>query len=313
MSFKYIKIIQLIIIAILSLSIQCFAQSNLTDYGDYEVYSISSKEPAKKTKKNDKFLKLSPRNGLNADGLGGFFVSETADKFKPHQLILGARYIFHNLSSTKGISYRFNEDGEVSSYETSLNWVSDWAEFSATIPVHHWRLNTPRTSPKQSGEDVGLGNMRFGFKATYLPDHSYYRFAYGAVVTATTGNPKSMLPAGEKDSDELKLYGCVTTSETDRAKANLELGTVLNSDSDENRFIYRLGLSYEAAEHVSAIGEFAGNVIGGDNKDTLDMVMGLRLAPTNTFTLELVYSKNLRTYRAYGWDDQFQLGTTIRW
>ena len=309
---SFLKISLLTFFICISISIQLNAEGYLSDYGDYEIYSIGNTAP-KETAKKSKLLKPSPRNGLNADGLGGLFVAETADKFKPHQLILGLRYRYHTLTSTKGKSFRFNEDGEASTYEASVNWVSDWAEFSATLPVHDWRLNTPRTLPKESGSDTGLGNMRFGFKATYLPDHSYYRFAYGAVVSATTGNPRTMFPAGEKDSDELKLYGCVTTSETDRATGNLELGAVLNSDNDESRFIYRFGLTYAATENAALIGEFAGNVIGGADKDSLDMVMGIRLAPSDTFTLELVYSKNLRTYRTYGWDDQFQLGTTIRW
>lgn len=282
------------------------------DYGDYEVYSLGNSAPVKRKAEKELF-KVSPRNGLNADGLGGLFVAESADKLEPKQLILGFRYKYHGLTSTKGTSFRYTEDGHASTYEASLNWVGRWGEWSATVPIHNWSLNTPRTMPKQSGENTGLGNMRLGFKATYMPDRSYYRFAYGTVITTTTGNPQSMLPAGVKDSDEIKLYGCVTTSETDKATANLELGAVINSDSYQNRFLYRLGLSYDAAKYVAVIGEFVGEVIGGDDQDTLDMVMGVRLAPSDKFTLELVYYKNLRTYRDFGWDDQFQIGSTIKW
>jgi hypothetical protein len=155
--------------------------------------------------------------------------------------------------------------------------------------------------------------MRIGWKATYLPDKSYYRFAYGAMATVTTGNPEKMLPAGSKNSDELKLFGCITTKETDRATANLELGGVIDSESEDDRFLYRGGLSYEATDHVSLIGELAGEIVGGDDKDSLDMVLGMRFAISETWNLEFAYYKNLRTYREYGWDDQFQAGYTIQW
>lgn len=69
----------------------------------------------------------------------------------------------------------------------------------------------------------------------------------------------------------------------------------------------------EATEHASVIGELVGEILGGDDKDTLDLVMGIRLTATNTFTVELAYYKNLRTYRAYGWDDQLQVGYTLKW
>lgn len=282
-----------------------------TAFQDYEIYSLGDYTP--KPAKKESILEPSARNALNSDGLGGFFVGTTADKFAANQIILSSRYKYHKLSSSLGTSFHSTEKGSVSTFESSVNWVGKWAEWSATVPIHDWNLSAPRTFGGYADNNTGLGNMKLGWKATYLPDRSYYRFAYGAVTTITTGNPDKMLPAGSKNSDELKLFGCVTTRETDRATGNLELGTVIDSEGEDDRFIYRFGLSYEATEHVSVIGEIAGEIQGGDDKDSLDMVIGLRLAPNSTFSLEFAWYRNLRTYRLYGWDDQLQAGYTLRW
>ncbi|PKL45733.1 MAG: hypothetical protein CVV41_01655 [Candidatus Riflebacteria bacterium HGW-Riflebacteria-1] len=282
------------------------------DASGYEIYSMADYTPPAVTVART-VLKPSPRNAINSDGMGGFFVGNTADLFDPEQLILSSRYKYHKLTSTRGIGLHSSEDGSVSTFESSLTWVGKWAEWAVTVPLHDWDLSAPRTFGGYAQSNTGMGNMRLGWKATYLPDKSYYRFAYGAVMGITTGNPARMLPAGSKNSDELKLFGCVTTSETDRATANLELGAVIDSESDDDRFLYRLGMSYEATKHVSLIGEVTGEVLGGDDKDTMDLVMGIRVQPTTTWTLEFVYYKNLRTYRDYGWDDQLQAGYTLRW
>ena len=289
----------------------CQSYSSL---GDYEIYSLGNDDQFKPIPRKPKSIfKNTPKNALNADGLVGYFVSETADRLEPDQLILGFKYKFRELTSNKGTSFHSTEDGEVSTFEGNVTWVGKWAEWALTIPLHDWNLNATKTFGGYPKNNTGMGNMRLGWKATYLPDQSYYRFAYGAVMTITTGNPDSMLPTGTKTSDEIKLFGCVTTMETDRAAANLELGTIIDSEGDDDRFIYRLGMAYEATKHASLIGEVAGEVQGGDDKDTLDLVMGIRLAPTEKIKLELVYHKNLRTYREYGWDDQLQIGTTFMW
>jgi len=308
-SIIYQKITYLLLLAVFSIvTTSAFAY----DPSGYEIYSVADYKPPTVTKERG-VLKLSPRNAINSEGLGGFFVSNTADLFEPEQLILSSRYTYHELTSTRGIGFHSDERGSVSSFETSLTWIGKWAEWAVTVPLHDWDLSAPRTFGGYASSNTGLGNMRLGWKATYLRDHSYYRFAYGAVMGITTGNPSNMLPAGSKNSDELKLFGCVTTNETDRATANLEIGAIIDSESEDNRFLYRLAMSYEATEHVSLIGELAGEVLGGDDKDTMDLVMGIRLQPTTTWTLELVYYKNLRTYREYGWDDQLQAGYTLRW
>ncbi len=282
------------------------------DSKGYEIYSMADYSPPKVTRART-LLKLSPRNAINSEGMGGFFVANTADLFEPEQMILSSRYKHHELTSSRGTSMHSNENGSVSTFESSLTWIGKWAEWAITVPIHDWELSAPRTFGGYASSNTGLGNMRLGWKATYLPDKSYYRFAYGAMMSITTGNPAKMLPAGSKNSDELKLFGCVTTSETDRATANLELGAVIDSESDDDRFLYRMGMSYEALEHVSLIGELVGEVLGGDDKDTMDLVMGIRVQPTATWTLEFVYYKNLRTYRDYGWDQQLQAGYTLRW
>jgi len=282
------------------------------DPSGYEIYSVADyKSPT--IAKAKSIFKLSPRNAVNSEGLGGFFVSNTADLFEAEQLILSSRYKYHKLTSSRGMGFHSDEAGSVSSFESSLTWIGKWAEWAVTVPLHDWDLSAPRTFGGYAKSNTGLGNMRLGWKATYLPDKSYYRFAYGVVMGITTGNPSNMLPAGSKNSDEMKLFGCVTTRETDRATANLEIGTVIDSESEDNRFLYRLAMSYEATEHVSLIGELAGEILGGDDKDTMDLVMGIRLQATTTWTLEFVYYKNLRTYRDYGWDDQLQAGYTLRW
>lgn len=280
-------------------------------FSDYEIYSLGDYKP--QPVKKSGLLKPSPRNALNSEGLGGFFVGVTADKFESDQIILSSRYKYHKLTSSLGTSFHSTENGSVSTFESSVNWVGKWAEWAITVPIHDWELSAPRTFGGYADSNTGLGNMKIGMKATYLPDKSYYRFAYGAVTTVTTGNPDHMLPAGSKNSDELKLFGCVTTNETDRATGNLELGTVIDSEGEDDRFLYRMGLSYEATKHVSVLGEIAGEVLGGDDKDTLDMILGIRLAPGEKFTLEFAWHRNLRTYRNYGWDDQLQAGYSLRW
>lgn len=282
------------------------------DPAGYEIYSMADYSPPVVTRART-LLKPSPRNAINSEGMGGFFVSNTADLFEPEQIILSSRYKYHELTSSRGISMHSNESGSVSTFESSLTWIGKWAEWAVTVPIHDWDLNATRTFGGYARSNTGIGNMRLGWKATYLPDKSYYRFAYGAMMAITTGNPANMLPAGSKNSDELKLFGCVTTSETDRATANLELGAIIDSESDDDRFLYRMGMSYEALTHVSLIGELVGEVLGGDDKDTMDLVMGFRVQPTSTWTLEFVYYKNLRTYRDYGWDEQLQAGYTLRW
>jgi hypothetical protein len=181
------------------------------------------------------------------------------------------------------------------------------------VPIHDYSLSAPRTYNTLATEDQGMGDLKLGWKATYLPDKSYYRFAYGTVVTASTGDPDRLRPAGPRREDELKMFGCVTTKEADWAVGNIELGVVLNSSSSRNRFLYRGGMSYEANRHASIIGELVGEIEGGDDHDTLDTVVGIRLSPTPTSVLEFSYTKNLRTHREFGWDDRVQFGTTIRW
>lgn len=299
------------LLIIFSTAALCNAAATSSGFSDYEIYSLGDYKPSPVGPKS--VLKPSPRNALNSDGMGGFFVGNSADKFTPDQMILSSRYKFHNLTSSKGTTFHSTESGEVSSLETSVNWVGKWAEWSVTVPIHDWDLNAPRTFGGYSSSNTGLGNMKLGWKATYLRDHSYYRVAYGALTTVTTGSPDKMLPAGSKSSDELKLYGCVTTNETDRATANLELGFVIDSENEDDRFLYRMGLSYEATKHASLIGEIVGEVQGGDDKDNLDLVLGIRLAANDTFTVEFAYYQNLRSYRTYGWDDQLQAGYTLRW
>lgn len=311
---NYLKNFSILLITIaIVIAASPIASAQSFNYGDYEIYSVSdSKIPAPKTETSSIF-KRSPRNALNSDGLGGFFVANTADLLEKQQLLLGMRYKYHKLSSSKGMAFHSTESGSVSTLETTVNWAGRWAEWAVTVPLHDWDLSAPRTFGGYAESNSGLGNMKLGWKATYLRDYSYYRFAYGALMTITTGNPDRMMPAGSRNSDEMKLYGCVTTNETDRATANLELGTIIDSEGEDDRFIYRLGMSYEATKHVSLIGEIVGEILGGDDKDTMDLVLGTRLAGTETFTLELVYYKNLRTFRTYGWDDQLQIGYTLKW
>jgi len=281
----------------------------IPNLGDYEIYSVGGKS----TKKKGVLLKETPRNALNEDGLAGYFVSETADRLEWGRMLVGARFEYHDLTSRRGVAYHTGEEGSVNTLAVSINYLGEWAEWAATIPMHRYSLSAPKTYSRISSDDNGLGNMRFGWKATYLPDRSYYRFAYGAVAYVTTGNPDQLLPAGSKNDDELKIYGCVTTKETDYATANLELGTILDSAGADNRFIYRVAASYEASEHASLIGELVGEVQGGADHDTMDIVTGIRLSPTEFSVLEFSYTKNLRTYREYGWDDRWEFGTTIRW
>lgn len=288
------------------------ADVRLYDGASYEVFSVPGAEGTAAGRAKP-LLQETPRNALNQDGLLGYFVSETADKLTPGRMFAGARYQYRELNSRYGVAYKGNDKGTVSSLLLSFNYIGDWAEWAVTVPVHRWDLAAPRTFNTTADENEGVGNLRLGWKATYLPDRSYYRFAYGATAYVTTGNPDRMLPAGSRREDELKLYGCVTTRESDAAVLNLQLGAILNSENTDDRFIYGLALSYEASAHATLIGELVGEIQGGDDKDTMDAVIGLRLAPTVHSVLEFAYTRNLRTYRAYGWDEQLQTGFTIRW
>jgi hypothetical protein len=292
---------------------QAAAAVRLYDGQSFEVFSMPGAEGKAGTRATRPLLRETPRCALNRDGLVGFFVSETADKLEPGRMFAGARFEYHELTSRRGVAYRGEDKGSVSSLLLSFNYLGEWAEWAVTIPTHRWDLAAPRTYGTPADENAGVGNLRLGWKATYLPDRSYYRFAYGATAYVTTGNPERMLPAGSRREDELKLYGVVTTRETDWTVANLQLGAILNSENVDDRFFYALAMSYEATEHATLIGELTGEVQAGDDKDTMDLVLGLRLAPTRHAVVELAWTKNLRTYRPYGFDDQIQTGVTIRW
>lgn len=284
------------------------------DYNDYEIYSQAQTNPYAYSKigPEKKLFKLTPRNAINSSGLGGLFVAETAERLTANQAILSSRFKYHEITSTKGQAFYSSEEGSASSFETSLTWMGKWAEWSLTIPIQKWDLSAPHTFGTRADSNNGLGNLSVGFKYTDLPDHSYYRFAWGAVCSCNTRNSNDMTPAGSRDETSTKIFGCVTTKETDRATANLELGAFLNKE-DDDWLIYNFGLTYEVTDVVSFIGELAGEVAGGDDRDNLDMVVGVRVAPSKDFTAEFAYYRNLRTYRQYGWDNQFQIGGTLKW
>ncbi len=284
----------------------------LNSFYGYEVYG--TRDDFKPKVERESIFKLSPKNAISSDGLGGLFVSNSADVLKRGELILSSRFKYNELNSAYGRSYKSSEKGSVYSFESSLTWTGDWAEWGVTVPIHKWDLSAPRTYGNYAGNENGLGSLRLGWKSTSMRDHSYYRAAYGLVATLATGNGDSMLPAGVKKGDEYKFFGCITTKETDRATANIELGYILNNDySKESRFIYNFGLSYEATDAVSLIGEVAGEIFGGDDKDNLDIITGARFAVTDLIKLELAWYRNLRTYRAYGWDDRLQAGFAFWW
>ena len=286
------------------------------DYNDYEIYSTAKTNPNPNNyygiEKEKSLFKLTPRNSINSSGLGGLFVAETAEKLTAQQMVLSMRYKYHELSSTKGQAFYTSEEGDVSSVETSITWIGKWAEWSITVPIQNWSLSAPRTFRQRADSNNGLGNIRLGFKYTDMEDHSYYRFALGLACTCDTGNSNNMAPAGSKDETTTKIFGCVTTKETDKATANLELGALLNKE-DEDWFLYNFGVTYEVTDRVSFIWELVGEVAGGDDKDNMDMVFGFRLAPVKDFTFEAAYYRNLRTYREYGWDNQFQMGISKQW
>ncbi len=283
----------------------------LPEFGDYEVFSM----PGEKTKLSPQkgLFKETPRNAISEDGLCGFFVSETAERLAGKRMFSGIKYYFNDLTNKRNEAYRAGEDGSVSTIALSAVYIGDWAEWSVVVPIHMVSVAAPRLYKNPSLTDQGIGDLKLGWKATYLRDRSYYRGAYGAVAYASTGDPENTGPAGPRRQDELKLFGCVTTKETDNAVGNFEIGTILNSVGEHNRFIYRFGLSYEATAHASLIGELSGEIEGGDDRDNLDMVTGIRLSPTPTSVFEFSYTKNLRTFREYGWDDRLQAGATIRW
>lgn len=311
---KYKNLLSTITIMLFSIATSVFGQ--LADFNDYEIYSTAKTNPNPYKyygqKPEEKLFKLTPRNSINSTGLGGLFVAETAEKLTAQQIALSSRFKYHKLSSTKGQAFYSTEDGEVSSFETSITWIGKWAEWSLTVPIQEWSLSAPRTFGKRADSNNGLGNINFGFKYTNLEDHSYYRFAFGLSCTCDTGNSNDMTPAGSKDETTTKIFGCVTTKETDKATANLELGALINKE-DEDWFLYNFGITYEITDKVSFISELVGEVAGGDDKDNMDMVFGFRLAPVKDFTLEMAYYKNLRTYREYGWDNQFQIGASKQW
>ncbi|HAE39775.1 MAG TPA: hypothetical protein DCG57_14265, partial [Candidatus Riflebacteria bacterium] len=60
------------------------------DASGYEIYSMADYTPPAVTVART-VLKPSPRNAINSDGMGGFFVGNTADLFDPEQLILSSR------------------------------------------------------------------------------------------------------------------------------------------------------------------------------------------------------------------------------
>lgn len=262
--------------------------------------------------KRESLFKPNSRTAINSNGLSGYFVANTAEKLAEKQFILSSRYKFHKITSIKGQGLFSTEEGEVSSFDTSVTYVGKNSEISATIPVQSWQLSAPRTTGLMADDDSGLGNITFAYKYTGLEDHSYYRFALGVAATAKTGNSERMTVSGSGKETPTKLFGCVTTKETDRATGNLELGAIINKE-DEDWFIYSLGFSYELTDHASFIGEIAGEVAGSEEKDNMDMVMGVRIAPTQNINFEFAYYRNLRTYRAYGWDNQFQIGATLQW
>ncbi|MBF0542932.1 MAG: hypothetical protein HQM08_00790 [Candidatus Riflebacteria bacterium] len=281
-----------------------------TDFDGYEIYTIGKADRPKG--ETSRILPEGTRHALNEDGLIGFFVSETADRIQPHRMFSGARLNYVDITSSKGKALYTAESGTIDTLALSMNFIGDWAEWAVTVPVQYFTINAPRTYGRAAADDTGLGNIKLAWKATYLPDHSYYRCAYGAVINATTGDPGSMWPTSTPD-DELKVFGCVTTRETDFAVGNLELGSVVDSKGLNNRFLYRFGLSYEATIHATLIGELVGDIYGGNDKDTMDLVMGIRLAPSKTAVLEFQFTKNLRTYRDFGWDQRLGAGVTVRW
>ncbi|MFZ2959754.1 MAG: hypothetical protein WA705_22975 [Candidatus Ozemobacteraceae bacterium] len=300
----------LLIVGVMAFSRSAWAeQVTLPGMGDYEIYTIGK---ADKAQNPSKLWPETPRQALNEDGLVGLFIAETADKLKPRRMFAGGQYTFFDLTSRRGTTYHSGEKGSIQSMDLKFNYLGDWAEWAAVLPVHSYSISAPRTYSKASEDNTGVGNLKLAWKATYLPDRSYYRFAYGAVIETVTGDKNTMWPTSKKD-DELKVFGCVTTKETDFATGNLELGAIIDSGGNHNRFLYRLGLSYEATKHATFIGELAGEVQSGNDQDTLDLVTGIRLSPSGGSILEFQYTKNLRTYREFGWDDRLSAGFTIRW
>ncbi|MBF0407208.1 MAG: hypothetical protein HQM10_07635 [Candidatus Riflebacteria bacterium] len=281
-----------------------------TDFDGYEIFTLGTADRPKG--ETSRLLPETPRQALNEDGLVGLFVSETADRVRPKRMFSGVRFNYVDITSKRGRAFYSGEEGTINNLLLSLNFIGEWAEWAVTVPVHSFSLAAPRQYGRTADDNEGLGNMKLAWKATYLPDKSYYRFAYGAVIEATTGDPDTMWPTSKRD-DELKLFGCVTTKETDYAVGNLELGAVLDSKGENERFIYRLGLAYQATEHGTLIGELAGEVQGGDDKDSMDIIAGIRLAPSANSVIEFQYTKNLRTYREFGWDQRLGAGLTVRW
>ena len=308
----FIGCLTLALLGLTSLSFAALPSAlDLPELGDYEIYSIGGSGKSGNGKRI--LLPESPRQALNEDGLIGYFSGATADKMPAKQLWASLFYDYKQLTSRKGVGFHTNEDGHIGSLFLRANYIGDWAEWAVSIPFHEYSLSAPDTFGRPAEENVGVGNVKLGWKATYLPDRSYYRFAYGAVAYLTAGNPDLEFPVTARSEDEVKLYGCVTTKETDRATANLELGTIINSRGNDNRLTYRAGFSYQPTDPAVFLCELSGEVLSGNDKDTLDLISGLRLAPSRTVVFEITYTRNLRTYREYGWDNRFSTGATIRW
>lgn len=301
----------MLVLSLLSrnISAQTLQRNVMPDFSTWEIYNPQANQKPKR-----RLFSETPRNGLNHNGLVGLFVSESAENLESGRLFTGIRLSYHELTSRRGKSYWPNEKGSVTSTNTSVAYIGEWAEWSITVPVHKWDLSAGRTyNYPRAREGNGMGNIKLGWKANYLPDKSYYRFAYGAVAEVTTGDYEAMQPTGSRTDDELKLFGVVTTRESDYVTGNFEMGVILNSRGVDNRFIYRFGMSYEASRHAALIGELVGDVQSGNGKDTMDLVAGIRLSPTRDSILQFVFYRNIRTYREFGWDTKLEIGTTTKW
>jgi len=273
---------------------------------------VQKMEEKYKANSSDPLLKSMTGVAMNEEGMTGLIVGNTAHKLPAGRLVTGFRYNYSELNSTKGAAFRTVESGEIHSFEFSGLWVTENGEISVNIPVRDWYLDAPLTMGIDDSL-TGLGNMTLGVKRR-LREHEYYRFAVGGVLKLATGDSGRMGVAGSDENKTFKLFTCVTTKETDKATANLEIGTIFRHKSEEkSSFIYRFGIAYAVTEHVALIGELAGEVVGSDDKDTMDMVMAARFAVTEKVTLELAYFNNLRTYRSYGWDSKIQGGVTAKW
>lgn len=303
------------LIEILSINLSQARSQNLNIKGeDYTLINsntssyISSKFVSNHAKQN-----LVARYGLTFDGLSGLFVTDTAEKIGQKSAIGTIKLEYHNITSKYGIAFRAKEKGNALSTFISFNYLGDWAEWSVTVPIHKYDLSAPFTYNSPPSENTGIGNLKLAWKATYLPNKSYYRFAYGTVLYLTVGNSTDLAPAGSKLDDEIKIFGSVSTKESDSATAHLQLGAIINSSGIDNRFIYSFGITYDVTQSAAFITEFSGEIQGENDKDSLDMILGLRLQPSQELNLEFAYTKNLRTYRLYGYDERYHTGLNLFW